>query len=683
MNRCNKTVIPSLSDAAKIIVEVNNLAKIPVASHHWKEIIALQLSPDRHLAEELNIPSKPLQKAATTLLRSPDRLANVCNFRVRSYLGSIARAVKLQLSMGSISSHEAIRLARGAIIGYRIAPDIRDREIDPEIDSAVALALWILGLLEYTETIQKISNKDRLTRNEKRELGTINRWVSGFQTDRVSDLKRLTKSVPDTWRSIDRILKWTSRNQQNMDGFQTLQQRTDLNDSYSPAEKKVFSVWPQRPGFLWQDLGDLTDSDRSLLRQTAQLSQSRGDLLINHESAMIVEPQGFYDSLLTLCTGLVGDEINSRWHEKEVTSAIRTSWASCAKVFTNIEWTQGDAEPTKMGIQVDSEIDTLLLSQDILVDFQAKSARSAQAKQRENTTVSDALRQHQVLHSALDIGAWAVRRTNSRAAYGIHPRIGNLKKSTRVHVPITVGTEAVHLWSVGGGFTNDDFVRVLTTLDHLRVVNNIVPDLFRPTYWLDRYAQEFTDLKFVDEIDFLDKWCTNFRTDNTRRDIQVLKDGLVMSDDSDIEMSIVNRNNYSLLSGGLGANPAIATLLDRSKLNYLNISITNPILVRALSSLRSRAPHDYLLLSRLIIGTNLLTVETTLAEQRDATFPFGIYPWAVHFSNRPIDEVRRLAPEAWVVLNYHAGKWSLTRLVSPEKILESWRRPRFPAPSEL
>lgn len=102
MSRCDKTAIPSLSDAVRIIVEVNSLAKLPVTSHQWKDVISLQLSPDRHLAEELNIPSKPLQKAATTLLRSPDQLANVCNFRVRSYLASIFHGVAPALDSSAV-----------------------------------------------------------------------------------------------------------------------------------------------------------------------------------------------------------------------------------------------------------------------------------------------------------------------------------------------------------------------------------------------------------------------------------------------------------------------------------------------------------------------------------------------------------------------------------------------------
>lgn len=668
---------PSVPAAAELLDQISRHAKTPQPGISWVEVLTELFTANTRAPRIPKIPTKPLRIAASHMLKDVQNsgFGAVNNSNIRFILGSIAKSAMINLSTGQFSSHQAFRFKRGALTGYKLVPKLNTGESSHSLEANLAIALWTLGLLVEHETHGRIVSRPALTRAEKRELGISTRWVSGFHVDRIRDLKLITKPTPSTWESIDRILKWSNLPQPDLIDLNFASPEIKAPMS-SKAETLIRLMWPKRLGYIWQELKDLDTLDIELLLTTEELCASRGDLVINENSALIIEPQGYYDALLTACVGIAGDEMNQQWHEREVAAAVRATWKESSKIYTNVEWTDTNPELSPH-VVVRGEFDSLAVSKDLLVDFQAKSARSAQAKNRESTTVKDAFNQHRALSDALETGVWAIKPSKKTNPHQGYSRIAKFGCPPLTHVPITVGTEPVHLWSIGASSKENGLVQVLTTLDHLRVVNQFVPDIFRATYWLDRFAQEFGPLQFVDEIDFLDKWSTYLQVDGNVRQFEIVDCRLVMASDSDIERSIVRQNNLIGYPDNLNITPQVAGSLVGRKLNYLNVSITSPNLYKILKELRSTAPHDQLLLCRMILGTDLTVIEAAIRARQNTIFPGGIVPWAIQFGNHSAVQVRTKSDYPWAVLKCISGSWSLSRLASADDFRRFWTMPRI------
>ncbi|WP_067197282.1 hypothetical protein [Microbacterium sp. XT11] len=256
--------------------------------------------------------------------------------------------------------------------------------------------------------------------------------------------------------------------------------------------------------------------------------------------------------------------------------------------------------------------------------------------------MTDALAQHERLRERADAVIELLRDGRETRA------TRRLRVDLREHtlVPITVGTDVVQRFQVGGSGASGGSARVLTTLDHLRIVNDFVPAPLRAVYWLDRYAQEHAPLRFIDEIDFLAAWWRAVMAEPDAATLRFLRrdagdgeptrDGLVLASDSDIERVIAVSNAAALAGSTI---PAISRLLVEARAPIARATARVAPIVDLLTEPGIRSSEPYWPFARMLAGNHPDHVADALTAAaprvlRGDTAPIGVSPRPV-----PPDEV--------------------------------------------
>jgi hypothetical protein len=407
------------------------------------------------------------------------------------------------------------------------------------------VALWVLASAALIHEDIGTLLKQGITRKYQSDLGTAHRWPEYFLEDRRSDLEALTADDPDMRALIKDLSSLLAVPPEDGDSLEALASLGAADACWcSRSDSLAEKLWSEPSFARWKPL-IRSEDDRKLMADFSAIGGSRADFLVLGDDAVGLGIPGTFDSLLVLALSRTTTEAAVAWHEACVAKEVRASWSIAGDVAENVAWVEdanvGRTSPRGRPHH-DGEIDVLVQIEGAIVDVQAKAARSDNPDHREKLPVVQALKQHSSLRQAGTMGVTTVPDSASPAA-AAPLRIG---PGGLAHIPVTVGTETVHGWAVGRieSADRDDLPRVLTTVDHMRVVNTFVPENYRPAYWIDRYAQQYEGLFFVSELDFLNNWISMLWGEDGAIRV-VSQRGLVLASESFLERYIAVANIYA------------------------------------------------------------------------------------------------------------------------------------------
>ncbi|GAB3469623.1 hypothetical protein GCM10027519_42180 [Kineococcus endophyticus] len=410
-----------------------------------------------------------------------------------------------------------------------------------EVGAADALALWVLGRLAHESALTHHTRQYLTGRGAEQGLRAVtwmHRWNDHFEQDRIRDIHLLLSGFPMAKECALSLLQGGQLEQSSKPFFlQALKQCGDAAE-IDKVEAYCQLLFDVPLTFRWCDAP--RDSTAIHLVASAQAA-ARPRIEIYHAGDRLFPLQGpgISFSLLAGSLDLAGPDASSAWHEKAVLEAAKKLAGKHAFVRAGVAWHR-DAGQTRSH---EGEIDALALTDGFVFDFQAKAASRGGGTERINTVRTDALAQHIRLKKHLKDGIHLIDRKRSK------PLRKQLASGQNFHVPISVGIETHTEFSVGGGLSRDTIPRVITTLDHLRLVNDVVPEVFRAIYWLDRLGAEAYSLRFVDEVDFLGRWLVLLNGGDTGA---VTDREFVFSGDWPLERYLVARNTTV---GGISLEP--------------------------------------------------------------------------------------------------------------------------------
>lgn len=412
----------------------------------------------------------------------------------------------------------------------------------------VVLGSWRLARqrLRILNGLHSTNSTDR--RAATRELGVRTRWLGFDPEARLSDIKTLAAESKGWTGSLYEEIMLRTRLTPSQAG-QVLEflaaRKSPICFCKSDPIAFVEALWGTALSVEWTDTASatfrhaLSGSDtnpETELDGIAKAALPRIDFIRNGSKLLMLEPAGFSDASLAYLVGQAGARA-SVWHEDQLFAAAQllAHGVPRATAHRNIEWSRVGTSETVAG-----ELDAVVAAGGVLLSFQAKAGQSADYRARERTLTS-AQAQHMRFEDSI-----------SSSGVIVHDPLLNRSKGDFkwVVIPISVAAEPTYQFGVGGSVFIDKKIPVVTTcLDHVRLVNKYLPPIYRLVYWLDRYAQETSDLIFVDEMDFLGYWIRSSSGDQV--DLRVLpttpKNGgeggqsafLVMSDgDSPIEAAL-------------------------------------------------------------------------------------------------------------------------------------------------
>lgn len=440
-------------------------------------------------------------------------------------------ALALQISIGTTP----------ASVGSASCPandDPRDAEV---------VAIWALsgvairGQAAETMTSSTTAPSARAQQFE----GSSRRWAGFFASDRLKDLNRLGSEFPGGNTAIAGLLPMFNDSPAE-DGWvlDALQDRApDTPCLCGEAELLCSLATDAAHPAPWR-----TDPPgaEQLLQAIVARADPRVDIYRGAGRLLVINPVAAFDSLLVATIGLAGDVAATKWHEGQLEAAVRgqlpRACVGQAVVRKNVSWRRSShANQPREG-----EIDCVALVDGFLFDFQAKAPSTPNPRRRIARLASSAREQHTDLADAL---ANSVALLDHR---------GNEWRSVRkpIHVPISVGVEEGRSWIVGPEDGSQASHVVSTTLDHLRIVNRLVPSPWRPIYWLDRWLMQHQSLRFVSELSYLDFWWG--RTGHSPRPACAIGN-LVMAERELVEAWLYVDNARALSRGGRASSlPAAA-----------------------------------------------------------------------------------------------------------------------------
>lgn len=417
-------------------------------------------------------------------------------------------------------------------------------EVNQALDCAVLCACLILG----RERRLRGYHPSTPTRMHEIDMAHTSRWPGSIQSLRDRrDMKPLTRMIPDI-RTVSEIFVGSLRPTPEQ-LIETLEQEQARQSSppcpclEANERLRLLTSANQAPA-NWTSVPRMNTTQRRSFDKIAQFGRTSGDIIIsanNSQKFLSIEPAAVLESIQSAAISMAHEKDEmaiARWHEKEVWTAVRKTFQGVSKViFRNSDWTsQTIADESEIGpgqIEIQGEFDTAVLADGILFDFQAKAPRSDQPRRRSKLVLDEALKQHARLRDALDPGITVLSRSGTK----IRPLMQlSLHKNVRKHICISVGLERPVMNPIG---QNSQVNRVVTTVDHLRLVNEIVPAPFRLVYWIYRASAEAGQLRFIDEVEFLNLWWLRFC--EIDQSIKVVE-RQVLATESVIEAAIVYEN---------------------------------------------------------------------------------------------------------------------------------------------
>lgn len=631
----------------------------------------------------LVLSSVPYSKALSQLARPALRklVGSFGENARRRHLRVLGRVARFAVVAESTHRHEGGR-RRGASTSERAASlafqclqsELTDggRDFDP-MDSVV---MWVLAsLMIGAEESVKLARQG-LTREYKRDFAATNRWVSSFLSDRQRDIRSLTGEDDCLRKFVDRIVD-AARARGEMDEYaQVMAQGPEETCWCSQPGAFVEQAWGRWSFARWQQF-PMTEGESELLSQLLRASRPRMDVLVIADQIIALNATALLDSLLVLCVSRAGDTLNSAWHEHEVSEAVSLALSPAGEVVSNVFWSTENS--IRMANELgnrhhDGEIDVVVLSESFLIDVQAKSSRSLDHEQRERLPITAAAEQHRRLS-----------QTNG-ATVQLSARVGgsNLERRVQIgsgglgQISITVGTEVVQGWSIGGGAAGMP-PRILTTLDHLRIVNRFVAEAYRPAYWLDRLAQEFQDFRFIDEMDFLGKWTNLLWGQPGSGEVETIE-GLALATDSLVEHWVSQENSLLQVADGAAADHS---MIRHSELRGIDPASQQTTVHGVLTRALARSAAEGVSLSRYLVDYRArVKVENALVEKRSISLAnsFGLFG-VVFGSILAEDALRMHKLDAVLTITDSGGERFLEARPIGEQVIQSRLSPRWPAPS--
>jgi len=601
--------------------------QVTLSAADWARVVSGALSGTHDYPQAQAVQSRRLLGWAC------DRLPAASREPLIVAVGAIAKTAQLRWVLAPSDDErdeDPLRLVRGArqacirIQAGREPAPTEEVELTP-------LAMWALGLIDARTSELDLLGAKEFGRDQMKRLARQSAWPAMLDAPRHADLRRLSAPSPRLRSAVETLLSSMGDDPMAVIRIAALR-LPPTTRSLDAAVRLLAEFAVDDPGEAWRELDDLGPQGAEVMRRLAEISADRGDLLVVHDRFVVIESQGFLDALLTYVVGETADTRNKKWHELEVHRAAKKAWPGALQVLAGVSWR--DAPAAAEDPPIAGEIDTLVRDGGLFIDIQAKSARSAEWTSRERLPVTDALAQHERLHERADAEIELLRD-------GRETRDSRrLRVDLRAHtiVPITVGTDVVQRFHVGGSGASGGRARVLTTLDHLRIVNDFVPAPLRPVYWLDRYAQELATLRFVDEIDFLAAWWRAVMTEPDAATLRFLRrgaadgermrDDLVLATDSDIER-VISVSNTAALAGG--TIPAVTTLLVEARAPIARATTRVAPILALLAEPGIRRSELYWPFARMLAGNQPDHVADALAAAaplvlRGGTAPVGVSP---------------------------------------------------------
>jgi len=584
-------------------------------------------------------------------------------------MGLVAKAAAFLALVHRHPRHNPIVSMRAATVAFDQlqASNVSGDRIYSLVDS---VGIWVLTSMHLNYRQIASFQHFPLSREMKREAAGISRWTSGLLSERQNDIAELMKGnveLDEFAMRVTQLMKtsWAQLEQLNVLGAEVALEPEEC-DCSDPIDF-IELIWLGATGAAWSHFPTST-SEAGMVQKLVAASAPRSDFLVLGDEAMVLDPPGFFDALLVLAAAHATDKTNSHWHESSILAEVRRTWMKQDRILVNVPWV---SDPDRLKNQApderhhDGELDIAVIKDGIIFDFQAKSARSVDYVNRERLPARAALEQHKNLRAKGASGIWTVRSGQDRAVAdtllldeALSIGIGGL-----VHIPISVGTEEVHGWSVGASlFDEAAFPRVMTTLDHLRLVNEYVPAHFREVYWIDRYSQEFGLARFINEMDYLEKWHALLRSEPDAH-TAMGPNHLVLASDGPIESDVIVRNSEegSGLEPGSLRNPARLHLSEQGPNRQI------PKLNRVLRSVIEERVPGAIGLVRAVLGSNMRAAETAMIKKRDVLLNSPLGKWAmVHRAPGPTNFE---SSDAEVVL-YSDRAWGAWRIWEREP----WQR---------
>lgn len=632
----------------------------------WRDVIVSTLLDSDWSVDRTEVAKRGLLGRACAFI-DPKQYASLTRT-----LGSFAKVGHLRFVLGLPSGSDPLRLVRGALAAYSAVLSGTFIRGGPS-RLMTPLALWALGVLGEDDLSRRLHSPDRFGRSEMKQLARQPGWTAMLAVERVADIRWLLKLNPREARTVDLVLAVCADRKDLVDAVLS----ADALAASAADDSVAHLVAAHRledPGLAWVDASSLGSDGAAMLSRLAQLALDRRDFLLSGSRVLVVEPQGFMDALLALAVDSADDERNSNWHERAVHREAREVWGRRGQVLANIEWT--DSQPAESMIpapKVAGEFDSLFRDDRVIIDIQAKSSRSGDPTTREKLPVTGAMRQHQRFLEEARRGKpiWLLKdgRKTTRLS-----RVTRLETSGLETIPITVGTDVVQRWQVGGSMMRDGVARVLTTLDHMRVVNHYVPELLRPVYWLDRYAQEYDPIVFIDEIDFLVKWLRLASLGKGNEKVRIAG-GFVLASNSELERDLTFRNSWALTKN---PDPLLARALTASRepIARMNTELKTISCVLGLNSIKNSA--EYWMFARSIVGNVPSTVHDALLRESPTILHQGIARIGIHAQTLTPEEIERYRDHGvTLVLARVKSSWRLANISREGVDTSTFATPRF------
>ncbi|WP_235169469.1 hypothetical protein [Rhodococcus erythropolis] len=410
-----------------------------------------------------------------------------------------------------------------------------------EEDGALTLVLMVFGRILHEDLVfRSIAMTQRNSPTAQADLGGLHRWASYLDIHRQKDLKRLAASAP----LLSPLQSWLRRavRLEHDDLGSLLQFHDSLLGSRIDGKcycRDPESVWTalftEAVPVSWRSLGNFDTPQRAFIDRVVQASKPRRDVSIVNGECLIHEVVGVWDAFLTAALVEVGVDAAKRWHEGSLLKEVNSTFRAVGGVRSQAPWAANRSDPSIHA----GEFDVFALTDSVLFDFQAKAPQSLSYHNRVKLPHTKALAQHRRAQEALKGGGiHLIEGSGNRSRFSSNQPL-MLSANVLVHVPITVGVEYGREFGVGGS-GDKALGRVTTTLDHIRLVNEFVPAVFRPVYWIYRWSCELMPMRFVNEVSFLDFWWAALCGRNPER----YRTGeYVMADYEEVEhvLSVVNQ----------------------------------------------------------------------------------------------------------------------------------------------
>jgi len=502
-----------------------------------------------------------------------------------------------------------------------------------------SVAMWTLASMAtiHEEVIPVLASA--FGRQSKRTIGMMNRWPSFSARRRSEDLNQLSRGNAALREFLGRMwtvgLVYPHQMQSLMD---LAGEVADPRDSCSCAVPIQFvnHLWGNPLEVRWRKAVK-TNADQTFLAALVRASEPRRDVLCIDGFAIVLESPGVSDALLVLSVAEASDQRNANWHEARTAEEARKTWQMTGKVVPNWVWVDDSTKVDgSLNRRHSGEVDVAVILPGVFIDIQAKSARSTDFAQRERLPALEALKQHARLNTLGPTGVFRIRPAR-------HPNAPDRLWSTSatvlgpaglVHIPITVGTEDVHAWGTGASGPDSGFARVITTLDHLRLINTYVPEIYRSTYWFDRYAQEFEGIRFVSELDFLEKWSAVLHGETVTLKIAG-PNKFALASDGPLERHLALSNSLSFGIRG-PFEPRHHNIRVEEQYQRSAPAVVAPRFEKILRATAKDDPGGALGLIRCSVGSALSHAECAIVNLGDKRFSSSVGKWAViHGSEDP------------------------------------------------